>query len=104
MCMHCVHCAVLPQSSIACHVVQLSTEPSELVTDEVLNTENETFWSQASVGVGSVKITGSPQATVSLLAHVMVGGVLSVTEIVRLQVEELPQSSVAVHVRVIENS
>jgi hypothetical protein len=85
-------------------VVQLSTEPSELVVDEVLRTENETFWSQASVGVGSVNTTASPQFTVSLAAHVMVGGVLSSTAMVRLQVEELPQSSVAVQVRVMEYS
>src|SRR5258706_9975839 len=38
------------------------------------------------------------------LGQVIVGAVLSVTEIVLLQVEELPQSSVAVHVRVTENS
>jgi hypothetical protein len=35
---------------------------------------------------------------------VSTGGVLSVTEIVLLQVDELPQSSVAVQVRVTENS
>src|SRR5947207_10134303 len=40
----------------------------------------------------------------SLGAQLNVGGVLSVTEIVRLQVEELPQSSVAVQVRVTEYS
>jgi hypothetical protein len=89
---------------VACQVVQLSTEPSWFVTDEVLNIENETFWSHASLGVGSVKITLSPQLTVSLSAQVRVGGVLSVTEMVLLQVDELPQSSVAVHVRVTEYS
>ena len=34
------------------------------------------------------------------MAHVNVGGVISCTTIVRLQVAVLPQSSVAVHVRV----
>src|SRR5260221_8711429 len=38
------------------------------------------------------------------LGQVIVGAVLSVTEIVLLQVEELPQSSVAVQVLVRENS
>src|SRR5260221_93509 len=39
-----------------------------------------------------------------MVGHVIVGAVLSVTEIVVLQVEEFPQSSVAVQVRVTENS
>ena len=38
--------------------------------------------------------------TVTSIGQVMIGGVLSVTAIVRLQVDELPQSSVAVHVLV----
>src|SRR4030095_3899579 len=38
------------------------------------------------------------------VGKVITGAVLSVTEMVRLQVEGLPQSSVAVQVRVTENS
>jgi len=47
------------------------------------------------------EITAS-QAIVAGARHVMVGGVLSCTTIVRLHVELLPQSSVDVQVRVTE--
>ena len=42
--------------------------------------------------------TKEAHCTVTAGGQVMVGGVISCTPIVRLQVAELPQSSVAVHV------
>ena len=66
----------------------------------VLNSTIVGLESHASVAVVFPNTTGVPQSTVSLTAHVMLGGVISCTAIVRLQVDELPQSSVAVHVRV----
>ena len=57
--------------------------------------------SHASTAVagGNVGVAGH-SIGVTTVGHVITGGVLSVTEIVRLHVAELPQSSVAVHVRV----
>jgi hypothetical protein len=59
-----------------------------------------TSWSQASlaVTVGQVGVAG--QLIVALEAQVMVGGVMSLTVTVALQVDVLPQSSVALQIRV----
>ena len=55
-----------------------------------------TSLSQASVAVAESKLGEAGHSTGEVtVGHVITGGVLSVTEIVRLQVEELPQSSVA---------
>jgi hypothetical protein len=60
-----------------------------------------TVASHASVAVGGVN-TGTAGQSIGVVCatHVIVGGVMSCTTMVRLQVELLPQSSVAVHVRV----
>jgi len=60
-----------------------------------------TLRSQASVAVGGKKTgTAGQLIGVTCVTHVIVGGVLSCTTIVRLHVAVLPQSSVAVQVRV----
>src|SRR6185436_4594268 len=61
--------------------------------------------SHASVAVAVPKegVAGHSIGDVTV-GHVITGAVLSVTEMVRLQVDALPQSSVAVHVLVTENS
>ncbi len=62
-----------------------------------------TVRSHASVAVGGVKtgVAGQAIGVVWVSAHVIVGGVISCTTIVALQVAVLPQSSVAVHVLVV---
>ena len=57
--------------------------------------------SHASVAVaaGNVGVAGHSIGETTV-GHVITGAVLSVTEMVLLHVEELPQSSVAIHVRV----
>ena len=60
---------------------------------------NVTLRSHASVAVGATNAGKAGQAIgVTCVAQVMVGGVISCTTIVELQVAVLPQSSVAVHV------
>ena len=57
--------------------------------------------SHASVTVGGINTGVAGQFIgVTCVAHVMVGGVISCTTMVRLQLAVLPQSSVAVHVLV----
>jgi len=61
-----------------------------------------TVASHASVAVGSVNTGSAGQSTGDVCAtQVIVGEVISCTTIVPLQVAELPQSSVAVQVRVV---
>jgi hypothetical protein len=61
-----------------------------------------TVRSQASVAVGGVNTGVAGQLIgVVCVAQVIVGGVISCTTIVPLQVAVLPQSSVAVHVLVV---
>src|SRR5262245_22688339 len=62
-----------------------------------------TLMSQASLAVALPKTTGLGHSTFATVGHEITGGVLSVTEMVRLHVEELPPSSVAVQVRVTVN-
>ena len=60
-----------------------------------------TVASHASIAVGGENTGNAGQFTgVVCATHVIVGGVISRTTIVPLQVAVLPQSSVAVHVRV----
>jgi hypothetical protein len=60
-----------------------------------------TLGSHASVAVGGVNTGVAGQLIgVTWLAQVMVGGVISCTTMLALQVAVLPQSSVAVHVLV----
>ena len=62
----------------------------------------DTVRSHASVAVGGTNTGVAGQAIgVVCVAHVIVGGVISWTTIVPLHVAVLPQSSVAVHVRVV---
>ena len=63
-----------------------------------------TLLSHRSEAVAAPKLGEAGHSTFDTEGHVIDGGVLSDTEMVRLQVEELPQSSVAVHVLVTENS
>ena len=91
--------AVLPQSSVAVHVLVTLKLPGHV--PGVVTSENVTVTlaSQASVAVGGVNTGNAGQLTgVVCATHVIVGGVTSCTTIVRLQVAVLPQSSVAVHV------
>src|SRR4051812_40247748 len=94
----------LPQSSVA--VLVRVTENSWGQAPGVVTLENVgiTLWSQASEAVAAPNEGDAGHSTFDTVGHVITGGVLSVTEIALLQVEELPQSSVAVQVRVIENS
>ena len=63
---------------------------------------NVTLRSHASVAVGATNAGNAGQAIgVTCVAHVIVGGVISCTTIVPLQVAVLPQSSVAVQVLVV---
>ena len=69
----------------------------------VVTSENviATVRSHASVAVGATNTGKAGQAIgVTCVAHVMVGGVISCTTMVPLQVAVLPQSSVAVQVLV----
>jgi hypothetical protein len=92
----------LPQSSVAVQVrVTVKGQLPEVVTSANVGS---TSLSQSSVAVAEPKTIGFGHSTFDTVGHVIEGAVLSSTAIVLLQVEELPQSSVAVHVRVTENS
>jgi hypothetical protein len=94
--------AELPQSSVAVQVrVTVNGQLPEVVTSAKVGT---TLGSHRSEAVAAPKTIGFGHSTFDTVGQVIEGGVLSVTEIVRLQVEELPQSSVAVQVRVTEYS
>ena len=66
----------------------------------VLTTVTSTVWSQASLAVAEPQFGVAGQSIVVAAGQVMAGGVISLTVIVELQVEVLPQSSVAFQVRV----
>ncbi len=93
--------AVLPQSSVAVQVrVTLyvpAHDPCVVASENVI----VTVASQASVAVGGVNTgTAGQLIGVVCVTQVIVGAVTSRTTIVPLQVAVLPQSSVAVQVRV----
>ena len=96
-----LHEAVFPQSSVAVQVrVTLyvpAHEPCVVTSLKVI----ATVASHASVAVGGLK-TGTAGQLIGVVCatQVMVGGVMSRTTIVPLHVAVLPQSSVAVQVRV----
>src|SRR6187549_3138425 len=97
-----LHVAVFPQSSVAVHVLVVlyvfGHEPGVLTSENVI----VTLRSQVSVAVGGVNTGTAGQLTgVVCITQVIVGGVISCTTIVRLQVAVFPQSSVAVHVLVV---
>src|SRR6188474_2226027 len=94
--------AEFPQSSVAVHVrVTLyvpAHEPGVVASTKVM----VTVAPHASVAVGVVNTGSAGQSTgVVCATHVIVGGVISCTTMVPLHVAVLPQSSVAVHVRVV---
>jgi hypothetical protein len=94
--------AELPQSSVAVQVLVTLKFPGHVPGVETSVKVIVTLGSQASVAVGGIN-TGVVRQLfgVVCVAHVIVGGVISCTTIVPLQVAVLPQSSVAVHVRVV---
>src|SRR5260221_6319685 len=110
--------AVLSVTEIV--LLQVEEFPQSSVAVQVRVTENSCgqlpgVVASANVGttLGSHKSEAVAEPKLGVLGHsmlaaglgqVMVGAVLSVTEIVLLQVEEFPQSSVAVQVRVTEYS
>src|SRR6187455_3725329 len=91
-----------PQSSVAVQVlVTVSSAghvPGVVTSAKVMLTDA----SQASVAVANPKVGVNGQSIVSfgITGQVITGGVVSWTKIDALQVDELPQSSVAVHVLV----
>src|SRR5258706_349365 len=94
-----------PQSSVAVHVRVTENSWGQLPGVVIVENVGTTLGSHKSEAVAAPKLGLLGHSTVEAgLGQVIVGAVLSVTEIVLLQVEELPQSSVAVQVRVTENS
>ena len=94
--------AVLPQSSVAVHVRVVlyvpTHEPGVVASTKVM----VTVASQASVAVGGVNTGKAGQSTGDVCAtQVIVGGIKSSTTMVPLHDAVLPQSSVAVQVRVV---
>ena len=66
----------------------------------MLSTSIVTLASQASLAVALPQLTTAGQSMVVLAGHVIEGAVMSLTVTVALQVDVLPQSSVALQVRV----
>src|SRR6266568_3207493 len=97
-----LHCAVLPQASVARQVRVASKVlpqcPAVLVT--VLRMVMVTL-PQVSLAFGASKDQALVHSTVLLGMQVMVGGVVSTTVTFWLQSAVLPQASVARHVRVV---
>ena len=93
--------AVLPQSSVAVQVLVTLKLPGHV--PGVVRSEKvmATVRSQASVAVGGVNTGVAGQAIGDVcVTQVIVGGVISCTTMVELQVAVFRQSSVAVHVLV----
>src|SRR5690349_20947654 len=100
----CVAVAVLPQSSVAVHVRVIENEPAQAPGVVTSLKVSSTSASHRSVAVGVVHDGVASQLMVEAGGKALiVGGVTSSTLIVCVAVAVLPQSSVAVHVRVIEN-
>jgi hypothetical protein len=93
--------AELPQSSTAVQV-RVRVNACGQVPATLLSTKVTTgFASQASKAVAALKLGNCPQSMIAGgFGQVNTGAVLSVTVTLRLHVELLPQSSVAVQVRV----
>jgi uncharacterized protein YeaC (DUF1315 family) len=89
---------VLPQSSVALQILVFTTGQEPLGV--VLTTVTVTLVSQASLAVALPHTTAAGHAMVVLAGQVIDGAVLSFTVIVALQVDVLPQSSVALQIRV----
>jgi hypothetical protein len=93
----------LLQSSVAVQVRVTENSCGQLPGVVTLLLVTATLMSHRSEAVAGPKFGVLGHSTFDTVGHVIEGGVLSVTEMVRLQVEELPQSSVAVQVRVTVN-
>src|SRR5205823_4067408 len=89
--------ALLLQQSVACQVRVMDIGQKPFVT--VLSTVMPTWLQQASRAVGSSKLHAEPHSTVLLLEQVITGGVVSRTVTIWLQMDLLPQQSVACQVR-----
>ena len=92
---------VLPQSSVAVQVrvtvYSAGQLPGVVTSEKLMDTEG----SQASLAVAAPKVGAAGQLIGdTTVGQVMAGGVMSWITMVRLQVDVLPQSSVAVQVRV----
>src|SRR5678809_569426 len=88
-----LHVDVLPQSSVALQIRVFTTGQVPLAL--VLTTVTVTLVSQASDAVAFAHTTAAGQSIVVLEGQVMAGAVISRTVTVALQVDVLPQSSVA---------
>ena len=96
-----VQVAVLPQSSVAVHVLVKLYAPVQVPGVVASTKEMSTVASQASVAVGGINTGTSGQLIGDVCAtQVIAGGIISSTTIVPLHDAEFPQSSVAVHVLV----
>ena len=89
---------VLPQSSVALQIRVFTV--GQLPLGVVLTTTTSTVWSQASEAVALPHTGVAGQSIVVLAGQVIEGAVMSRTVIVALQVDVLPQSSVALQIRV----
>ena len=89
---------VLPQSSVALQIRVCTV--GQLPLGVVLTTTTSTVWSQASEAVALPHTGVAGQSMVVLAGQVIDGAVMSRTVIVALQVDVLPQSSVALQIRV----
>src|SRR5678810_571641 len=93
-----LHVLVLPQSSVALQIRVFTTGQVPLAL--VLTTVTVTLVSQASDAIALPHTTAAGQSMVVLAGQVMEGEVISRTVTVALQVDVLPQSSVALQIRV----
>src|SRR5688572_19689650 len=96
-----LHDAELPQSSratqVRINVYSWSHDPGMESVVKVTSTRP----SQPSVTVGASKTGNEPHSIgLTTSAHVIIGSVLSCTSMVALHDAELPQSSIATHVRI----
>jgi len=100
----CAAVAVLPQASVAVHVLVMEYSPAQR-PGVVTSAKLKLAVPQASLAVGVLN-TGVTVHSIVMLAPtpLMTGAVLSSTVIVCAAVAVLPQASVAVHVLVMENS
>src|SRR5678815_2246204 len=90
----------LPQSSVAVQVRVKENSWGQLPGVVMVENVGVTSLSQASEAEAEPKLGEAGHSTLDTVGQVITGAVLSDTEMVRLQVDELPQSSVAVQVRV----
>jgi hypothetical protein len=99
----CVHELVFPQSSLAVQVLVIVNSCAQVPAIVTSLNVGVTLTSQLSVAVAEPVAAGAElvlHCMVVFAGHVICGGVLSSTKIVCVQELELPQSSIAVNVRV----